>query len=166
MTFIKGAGSWGKAVVVLSLACFLLQNAPLPSQAASATPTATPTPVTTSIPTACKKVYVEVVNADKVYIALQYGVVKAATDYEANQSFSNKLVYNDSFITAIQAANRELGFAISNPQCYPAKNITGYKSNVKSNLAQITGIRSANINGQLVGDPKKMTTFKPIGLLK
>jgi len=36
---------------------------------------------------------------------------------------------------------------------------------VKSNLTQITNIRSANINGQLVGDPKKMISFKPVGLL-
>jgi P pilus assembly chaperone PapD len=151
----------GRMGVALLLLASLMQVSASAALAASASPT----PVTSSIPASCKKVYVEVVNADKVYIALQYGVVKAATDYEANQSFSNKLIYNDSYITAIQAANRELNFAISNPQCYPAKNITGYIANVKSNLAQITNIRSANINGQLVGDPKKMMSFKPVGLL-
>jgi len=151
----------GRMGVALILLASLMQESASAALAASASPT----PVTSSIPASCKKVYVEVVNADKVYIALQYGVVKAATDYEANQSFSNKLIYNDSYITAIQAANRELNFAISNPQCYPAKNITGYIANVKSNLAQITNIRSANINGQLVGDPKKMMSFKPVGLL-
>jgi hypothetical protein len=107
-----------------------------------------------------------VVNADKVYVALQYGVVKAATNYVANNSLSNRLLYNDSFVTAIDAADRELGFAISNPQCYPAKKIAEYKGNVKSNLTQIAGIRKANVNGQLVGDPTKMTTYKPVGLLK
>ena len=151
----------GRMGVALLLLASLMQVSASAALAASASPT----PVTSSIPASCKRVYVEVVNADKVYIALQYGVVKAATDYEANQSFSNKLIYNDSYITAIQAANRELNFAISNPQCYPAKNITGYIANVKSNLAQITNIRSANINGQLVGDPKKMMSFKPVGLL-
>jgi P pilus assembly chaperone PapD len=151
----------GRMGVALILLASLMQVSASAALAASASPT----PVTSSIPASCKKVYVEVVNADKVYVALQYGVVKAATDYEANQSFSNKLIYNDSHITAIQAANRELNFAISNPQCYPAKNITGYIANVKSNLAQITNIRSANINGQLVGDPKKMMSFKPVGLL-
>lgn len=115
---------------------------------------------------ACQKVFTEVVNADKVYIALQYGVVKAATDYVASNSLQNRLLYNDSFITAIAAANKELTFAITNPRCYPAKNITGYQANVKSNLKQIAGIHNANVNGQLVGNPQKMTTFKPVGLLK
>ena len=161
MKFIVSRKAVGKIGAAALLGASLLQISAGSALAASATPT----PVTSAIPASCKKVYVEVVNADKVYIALQYGVVKAATDYEANQSFSNKLIYNDSYITAIQAANRELNFAISNPQCYPAKNITGYIANVKSNLTQITNIRSANINGQLVGDPKKMISFKPVGLL-
>ena len=161
MDLNTGRTKVGRIGVALILLASLMQVSASAALAASASPT----PVTSSIPASCKKVYVEVVNADKVYIALQYGVVKAATDYEANQSFSNKLIYNDSYITAIQAANRELNFAISNPQCYPAKNITGYIANVKSNLAQITNIRSANINGQLVGDPKKMMSFKPVGLL-
>ena len=115
---------------------------------------------------ACQKVFTEVVNADKVYIALQYGVVKAATDYVASNSLSNRLLYNDSFIKAIQAATTELNFAIKSPKCYPAKNIKGYLANVKTNLKQIANIQTANVNGQLVGDPQKMTTFKPVGLLK
>ena len=115
---------------------------------------------------ACKKTYTEVVNADKVYIALQYGVVAAAKAYVASNSLTNKLLYNNSYVKAIQAANTELNFAIKSANCYSAKNIAGYKANVKTNTAQIASIISANVNGQLVGDPKKMTTFKPVGLLK
>lgn len=122
--------------------------------------------VASTKPLACQKVFTEVINADKVYIALQYGVVKAATDYVANNSLSNRLFYNDSFIKAIQAATTELNFAIKSPKCYPAKNIKGYLANVKTNLKQIANIQTANVNGQLVGDPQKMTTFKPVGLLK
>ena len=144
-----------RAAVLLALTVGLTQLGT--SGASAATPT---------LPASCQKVFTMVINADKVYVALQYGVVKAATDYVADNSLTNRLKYNLSYITAINAANRELGFAISSPQCYPAKNITGYKANVKSNLAQIEGIHKANVNGQLVGDPQKMTTFKPVGLLK
>ena len=119
-----------------------------------------------SFPVACQKVFTKVINADKVYVALQYGVVKAATDYVANNSLSNRLLYNQSFVTAIEAANKELSFAIASPRCYPATNIVGYKANIKKNLAQIAGIYRANVHGQLVGDPQKMQTFKPVGLLK
>ena len=66
---------------------------------------------TTKSPLACQQFFTEVVNVDKLYIALQYGVVK-------------------------------------------------------SNSKQIANMPSANVNGQLVGDPQKMTTFKPVGLLK
>ena len=144
-----------RAGLSLAIAASLLQMGS--SGASAATPT---------LPASCQKVFTKVINADKVYVALQYGVVKAATDYVADNSLTNRLKYNLSYITAINAANRELGFAISSPQCYPAKNIAGYKANVKSNLAQIDGIHKANVNGQLVGDPQKMTTFKPVGLLK
>ena len=113
-----------------------------------------------------KKTYTEVVNADKVYIALQYGVVAAAKAYVASNSLTNKLLYNNSYVKAIQASNVELNLAIKSANCYSAKNIAGYKANVKTNTAQIASIISANVNGQLVGDPKKMTTFKPVGLLK
>ena len=118
------------------------------------------------LPAACQKVFIKVINADKVYVALQYGVIKAATDFVASNSLSNRLVYNDSYITAIEAANKELSFAIASPRCYPAKNILGYKANIKHNLAQIAGIHIANVNGQVVGNPTKMQTFKPVGLLK
>lgn len=121
---------------------------------------------TPTLPASCHKVTTKVINADKIYVALQYGVVKAATDFIASNSLSNRLLYNGSFILAIKAANNELNLAISSPQCYSAKNLLGYKANVKSNLAQIAGIYSANVHGQLVGDPKKMTTFKPVGLLR
>ncbi len=130
--------------------------------AAAAGVTSSPAPVSA----ACKKTYTEVVNADKVYIALQYGVVAAAKAYVASNSLTNKLLYNNSYVKAIQAANTELNFAIKSANCYSAKNIAGYKANVKTNTAQIASIISANVNGQLVGDPKKMTTFKPVGLLK
>lgn len=118
------------------------------------------------LPAACQKVFTKVINADKVYVALQYGVVKAATDFVASNSLSNRLVYNESYVNAIKAANTELSFAIANPQCYPAKNIVGYRANIKHNLAQIAGIYTANVHGQVVGNPTKMQTFKPVGLLK
>ena len=130
--------------------------------AAAAGVTSSPAPVSA----ACKKTYTEVVNADKVYIALQYGVVAAAKAYVASNSLTNKLLYNNSYVKAIQAANTELNFAIKSANCYSSKNIAGYKANVKTNTAQIASIIAANVNGQLVGDPKKMTTFKPVGLLK
>jgi len=84
----------------------------------------------------------------------------------ASNSLTNRLVYNNSYIKAIQAANAELNIAIKNPACYPAKNITSYVANVKTNSTEIANIIAANVNGQLVGDPKKMATFKPIGLLR
>jgi hypothetical protein len=37
---------------------------------------------------------------------------------------------------------------------------------VKVNLAAIATIYKENVNGQIVGDPKKMSTYKPVGLLK
>ena len=142
-------------VVSLILGACLLPLVATPADAA-----------TTKLPVACQTVFTEVVNADKVYIALQYGVVKAATDYVASNSLSNRLLYNDSFIKAIQAATTELNFAIKSPKCYPVKNIKSYLANVKTNLKQIANIQTDNVNGQLVGDPQKMTTFKPVGLLK
>lgn len=115
---------------------------------------------------ACQKVNVRMINADKIYIALQYGVVKAAQNYVADSSLSNRLLYNDSYIKAIQAINTELNFAITAPKCYPADNVAKYAVTVKTNLTEITNIQNANINGQVVGDPKKMTKYKPVGLLK
>ncbi len=144
-----------KVGLVLVVGVTVLQVMTISARAATAT-----------LPASCQKVTTKVVNADKIYVALQYGVVKAATDYIANNSLSNRLLYNQSFIVAIKAANKELGLAIGSPLCYSAKSLVGYKANVKSNLAQIAGIYTANVHGQLVGDPQKMTTFKPIGLLK
>ena len=144
-----------KVGIALALGVSVLQSAAGVSSAAVPT-----------LPAACQKVFTKVMNADKVYVALQYGVVKAATDYVANNSLSNRLLYNQSFITAIKAANVELSFAIASPRCYPAKNIVGYQANIKNNLVQIASIYRANVHGQLVGDPQKMQTFKPVGLLK
>ncbi len=148
---------WLRALMSLSILASTLQISTFSASAAT-----TPAAISAS----CKKTYTEVVNADKVYIALQFGVVAAAKAYVASNSLTNKLLYNNSFSNAIRAANRELTFAIKSSGCYPAKNIVGYKANIKSNLTQITKIEAANVNGQLVGDPKKMTTFIPVGLLK
>jgi|GEM_PF-495902 len=153
--------SFARAVKVglaLALGALALQSVAVTASAA--------VPTHPALPVACQKVFTKVINADKVYVALQYGVVKAATDFVANNSLSNRLLYNQSFITAIKAANTELSFAIASPRCYPAKNIVSYKANIKSNLAQIASIYRANVHGQLVGDPQKMQTFKPVGLLK
>ncbi|MEJ0014465.1 MAG: hypothetical protein WDN07_02590 [Actinomycetota bacterium] len=75
------------------------------------------------------------------------------------------MLYNDSYIYAIRAANTELNFAIKSPRCYSKASIAQYKASIKTNLKEITGIESANINGQVVGDPKKMSSYKPVGLL-
>jgi len=115
---------------------------------------------------ACSKVTTEVINADKVYIASQYGVVQAAKSYLANENLTNRLLYNDSYIKAIQTAITELNFAINSPTCYSATAIASYKTNVKSNKAAILTIQADNVNGTLVGDPKVMAKYKPVGLLK
>lgn len=119
-----------------------------------------------AVTVACQKVTTQVVNADKVYIALQLGVVKAAQDYVALENLTNRLNYNQSYIRAIQAANVELNFFIKNPKCYTAANLVAAKKEIKTNLAAINTIYTDNVNGQIVGDPKKMTTYKPVGLLK
>lgn len=119
-----------------------------------------------AVTAACQKVTTEAVNADKVYIALQLGVVKAAQDYVADENLTNRLNYNQSYIRAITAANVELNFFIKNPKCYTAANLAAAKKEIKTNLAAINTIYTDNVNGQVVGDPKKMTTYKPVGLLK
>ena len=118
------------------------------------------------ISAACKAIYTSVIKADRLYISLQFDVVSAAKAYVASNSLTNRLVYNNSYIKAIQAGNAELNIAIKSPGCYSAKNISSYKANVKTNLSEIATIFAANVNGQIVGDPKKMATFKPVGLLK
>ena len=139
------------------LAAFFAFSATQVSLAAPRVPPAT---------TACKRVTTEVFNADKVYVALQFGVVKAAQDYVALENLTNRLNYNLSYIKAIQAANVELNFFIKNPKCYTPTNLAAAKKEVKTNLTAISTIYADNVNGQVVGDPKKMTTYKPVGLLK
>ncbi len=66
-----------RAGLSLAIAASLLQMGS--SGASAATPT---------LPASCQKVFTKVINADKVYVALQYGVVKAATDYVADNSLT------------------------------------------------------------------------------
>ena len=40
------------------------------------------------------------------------------------------------------------------------------KQGIADNQKTIATILSDNVNGQVVGDPQKMTTYKPVGLLK
>jgi len=134
--------------------------------AVSATQVSLAAPNVPPITAECKKVTTQVFNADKVYVALQFGVVKAAQDYVALENLTNRLNYNQSYIKAIQAANVELNFFIKNPKCYTSTNLAAAKKEVKTNLAAISTIYTDNVNGQVVGDPKKMTTYKPVGLLK
>ena len=122
--------------------------------------------IAASKPSACSKVSTEVINADKVYIAAQYGVVQAAKSYLANGNLTNRLLYNDSYVKAIQTAITELTFAINSPTCYSASAIASYKANVKSNKAAILTIQADNVNGTLVSDPKVMAKYTPVGLLK
>ena len=136
------------------------------SLAISATQISVAAPSAPAVTVACQKVTTQVLNADKVYIALQFGVVKAAQDYVALENLTNRLNYNQSYIKAIQAANAELNLFIKNPNCYSAANLAAAKKEVKTNLTAINTIYTDNVNGQIVGDPKKMSTYKPVGLLK
>jgi len=156
-TYEQAWQNWFKAALAISALTSILGISTVASSA-----TSTPAPVSA----ACKATFSAVVKADRVYISLQFDVVAAAKGYVASNSLTNRLVYNNSYIKAIQAANAELNIAIKNPACYPAKNITSYVANVKTNSTEIANIIAANVNGQLVGDPKKMATFKPIGLLR
>ncbi len=123
-------------------------------------------PANAAVSAACQKVTTQVVNADKIYIALQYGVVKAAKDYVALENLTNRLNYNQSYVTAIQAADAELNIFIKNPKCYTAANLASAKKELKANLGAIATIYTENVNGQIVGDPKKMSTYNPVGLLR
>jgi hypothetical protein len=40
------------------------------------------------------------------------------------------------------------------------------KQGIADNQKSITAVQADNVAGQVVGDPKKMTTYKPVGLLK
>ena len=148
----------------------------LAGAAASTTATPTPKPSSTAIAAskppatsrtpACQKVYKEIVNADNIYVATQYGIISAARTYLAAGTFINKLAYNQSFTTVFKAANAELNIAIKNPKCYPVVGLKSYAAGIKTNLVQIATIQSYNINGQIYYDPKKATVLKPSGLLK
>lgn len=153
---INLSGAAKKTIVVILSVLTSVSTAQLSTAAPSAP----------AVTVACQKVMTRVLNADKVYIAFQYGVVKAAQDYVALENLVNRLNYNQSYIKAIQAANVELNFFIKNPKCYTATILTSAKKEVKTNLDAITSIYTDNVNGQIVGDPKKMSTYKPVGLLK
>ena len=135
---------------------------PKPSSAATATARLPLTARTA----ACQKVYKEIVNADNIYVATQYGIIAAARTYLAAGTFVNKLAYNESFTTVFKAANAELNIAIKNPKCYPVAGLKSYVAGIKTNSVQIATIQSYNINGQIYYDPKKATVLKPAGLLK
>ena len=119
-----------------------------------------------AIPAACKKITTEVINADKVYTALQYGVVQAAKAYVANENLTNRLNYNDSYIAVFKAAITEYTYFLKNPQCYPTTPLSKVKQGIADNQKSITAVQADNVAGQVVGDPKKMSTYKPVGLLK
>jgi hypothetical protein len=128
--------------------------------------TATAKPPATARTAACQKVYKEIVNADNIYVATQYGVIAAAKTYLAAGTFVNKLAYNESFTTVFKAANAELNIAIKNPKCYPVAGLKSYVAGIKTNSVQIATIQNYNINGQIYYDPKKASVLKPAGLLK
>jgi len=119
-----------------------------------------------AIPTACKKITTEVINADKVYVALQYGVVQAAKAYNANENLTTRLNYNDSYIAVFKAAITEYTYFLKNPQCYPNTPLSKVKQGIADNQKSITAVQADNVAGQLVGDPTKMSSYKPVGLLK
>jgi len=135
---------------------------PAASHAASSAPT-TLLPATNP---ACVKVTTELKNADKVYVALQYGVIATAKAYLAKNTLVNLLAYNNSIIKVLEAANKEYKFGSSNPRCVAASTIATYNSYLKKNLATISSIQTSNINGQPVGAPKSWLTYIPAGLLK
>jgi hypothetical protein len=150
----------------LSIAAALVLM-PVSAQAAAshaATPAAT-TLLPASNP-ACVKVTTELKNADKVYVALQYGVITNAKAYIAKNTLVNLLAYNNSIIKVLEAANKEYQFGSSNPRCVAASTIATYQSYLKKNLATIASIQTSNINGQPVGAPKSWLTYIPAGLLK
>jgi len=136
-------------------------------------PTTKPSPIRSVIvlsappvPAFCKKVTTEVINADKVYIALQFGVVAAAKTYLANQTLTNRLLYNNSYIKVFQAAITEYNYFLKNPKCYPTTSPASVKKAIAANQSSIATVQSDNINAATVGDPNKMVSYKPVGLLK
>jgi hypothetical protein len=139
---------------------------------AAATPAAThvatpaPTGILPATNPACVKVTTELKNADKIYIAYQYGVIASAKAYLAKNVLVNVLAYNNSIIKVLEAANTEYKFGSSNPRCVAASTIAIYQSYLKKNLATIASIQTSNISGQPVGAPKSWLTYIPAGLLK
>ena len=154
-----------KVAFALAIAVGGIQFSVAPVHAAT-TPTPKPTVTRTVISTTCQKVLVEIANADKTYVALQFGVIKAAQSYLDSTVLTNILLYNDSIINVLKAADVEYSFATSNTKCFPATSIANYNNYLKSNLASITSIQNSNISGLAVGKPKSWLTYKPVGLLK
>ena len=144
--------------LVVALACL--------TPAASFAATSTPSTLLPATNPACVKVTTELKNADKVYVAVQYGVIATAKAYLAKNTLVNLLAYNNSIIKVLEAANKEYTFGSSNPRCVAASTIATYNSYLKKNLATISSIQTSNINGQPVGAPKSWLTYIPAGLLK
>jgi hypothetical protein len=141
----------------------------VPADRAVAAPTPKPSATSSILPgTApeCVKVTTKLKNADKVYIAYQYGVIAAAKKYLAANNLTNVLLYNNSIIKVLQAANTEYKFGSSDPRCVDATTIATYQAYLKKNLGTIAGIQNSNISGQPVGAPKSWLTYVPAGLLK
>ena len=138
------------------------------SARAAATPAASPSSqaLLPGTAPACVKVTTQLRNADKVYIAYQYGVIATAKAYIATNNLVNLLAYNNSIIKVLQAANTEYKVGSSNPRCVAASTIAIYQSYFKKNLATISDIQTSNIHGQPVGAPKSWLTYIPAGLLK
>ena len=136
---------------------------PSSAQAAASPAATTLLPATNP---ACVKVTTELKNADKVYVALQYGVIATAKAYLAKNTLVNLLAYNNSIVKVLEAANKEYKVGSSNTHCVAASTIAIYQSYLKKNLATISSIQTSNINGQPVGAPKSWLTYIPAGLLK
>ena len=136
---------------------------PSSAQAAASPAASTLLPATNP---ACVKVTTELKNADKVYVALQYGVIATAKAYLAKNTLVNLLAYNNSIVKVLEAANKEYKVGSSNSRCVATSTIAIYQSYLKKNLATISSIQTSNINGQPVGAPKSWLTYIPAGLLK
>lgn len=156
--------------ITLSLVLALTLATPATSHAATSAATQKPSPAANSLlpatNPACVKVTTELKNADKVYTALQYGVIATAKAYLAKNTLVNLLAYNNSIIKVLEAANKEYTIGSSNVRCVAASTIATYQSYLKKNLATIASIQTSNVNGQPVGAPKSWLTYIPAGLLK
>jgi hypothetical protein len=156
-------------VMVLGFLPSSAYAAATPAATHAATPAASTASTTKLLPATapeCVKVTTELKNADKVYVALQYGVIATAKAYLAKNVLVNVLAYNNSIIKVLQAANTEYKFGSSNPRCVAASTIAIYQSYLRKNLATIASIQTSNIGGQPVGAPKSWLTYIPAGLLK